>query len=638
MNIKITFPDGTQTEYEKGITPKEVAESISHGLALKTITAEVNGKLTDLTAPINEDAEIILYKFEHEKGKEVYWHSSAHLMAEAVKELFPDVKVAIGPAIDQGFYYDFDKESAFTDEDLENIQKKMKELAKKKHKFERKEVSKKDAIKLFKDRGEDYKVEILKELPKGEKITLYTHGNFTDLCRGPHIEHTGKIKAVKLLKTSGAYWRGDENNKMLQRIYGISYPSRKDLKKYLKRLEEAKKRDHRKLGQELDLFSIKDEIGPGLILWHPNGARMRDIIEQFWKDEHIKDGYNLVYTPHIGKSQLWKTSGHLDFYSESMFKPIDVEGQDYYVKPMNCPFHIAIYNDTKRSYRELPLKYAELGTVYRYERSGTLHGLMRVRGFTQDDAHIICTPQQLQAEVSKLIDFSFKMLKAFGFKEFEVFLSTKPDDAVGEKKNWSMAKNSLKRSLEEQNIDYEIDEGGGAFYGPKIDIKIKDALKRSWQCTTIQFDFNLPERFDMEYIGEDNQAHRPFMIHRALLGSIERFFGTLIEYHGGNFPTWLCPVQVKVIPISDNFEHYSRLKLKKLRENGIRAEIDARNEKVGYKIREAEVMKIPYMLIIGQREEDTSTVSVRKHKEGDLGAFKIKEAIEIINKDIGESE
>lgn len=638
MNIKILFPDGSRKEFPKGVTPKEIADEISHQLALQTIVAEVNGKLVETDYKIEEDAFIVLHKFDSEKGRDVYWHSSAHLMAEAVKELFPEVKVTIGPSIEEGFYYDFDKDSAFSEQDLERIEEKMKELTKNKARYERKEVSRDEAVKIFSDMGETYKVEILNEIPEDETISIYQSGNFLDLCRGPHIEHAGKIKAIKLLKSAGAYWRGDEKNKMLQRIYGITFPSKKDLKKYLNDLEEAKKRDHRALGQQLDLFSVSDDIGPGLVLWHPNGAMIRHIVESFWKDEHLKAGYKLVNTPHIGKSGLWKTSGHLDFYAESMYSPIEVDGQEYYVKPMNCPFHIEIYKSRKRSYRELPIRYGELGTVYRYERSGALHGLMRVRGFTQDDAHIICTPDQLEVEVNKLISFSFKMLKSFGFEDFDVYLSTKPEKAVGELKDWDLATESLKKALDKNEIEFKVDEGGGAFYGPKIDIKIKDALNRSWQCTTIQFDFNLPNRFEMDYVGEDNQPHRPFMIHRALLGSLERFFGTLIEYHGGNFPVWLAPVQVKVIPLSDNFEHYSMLKLNKLLEKGIRAEIDLRSEKVGYKIREAEMQKIPFMLIIGGKEEETSTVSLRKHTKGDMGTFKINEVIDMINKLVDEEQ
>jgi len=634
MNIKIKFPDGSIKEHPKNISPLEIAESISHSLAKQTVVAEINGKLVDLDFKIEEDAEIKLFKFDSKEGQEVYWHSTAHLLAQAVKELFPNIKVAIGPAIENGFYYDFDKEVPFTDKDLEKIEQKMKELSKQNSKYERRELSKKEAIKLFSEMKEDYKVELLEEISENEIISIYTQGNFTDLCRGPHILDTGKIKAIKLLKTSGAYWRGDSKNKMLQRIYGVSFPSNKELNTFLHNLEEAKKRDHRKIGKELDLYSFSDEIGPGLVLWHPNGAMMRSIVEDYWKKRHFEDGYSLVNTPHIGKAGLWKKSGHLEFYEESMYSPIEVDEMEYYLKPMNCPFHIAIYQNQKRSYRELPIKYAEMGTVYRYENSGSLHGLMRVRGFTQDDAHIICTPDQLDSEIEEVVEFSLNILKAFGFKDFEIYLSTMPEKAVGEKEEWDKATASLKKALEKLKIDYEVDEGGGAFYGPKIDIKIKDALNRSWQCSTIQFDFNLPSRFGMEYIGEDNQPHRPFMVHRALLGSLERFFGTLIEYHAGNFPIWLCPTQVKVLPISDNYLDYAKKVNAQILKSGIRSEVDLKNEKIGYKIREAEMMKIPYMFIVGQKEMESDSVSVLRHGEGDLGSKNIEEIVKVIHKEI----
>ena len=634
MNINITFPDKSVKYYPLNISPLEIAESISPGLAANVICARVNDKLVDLNYQIKEDSDFELFKFDNEIGKEVYWHSTAHLMAQAVKELFPDIKVAIGPAIENGFYYDFDKQIPFTDDDLIKIEEKMKELAKQNLKYFRKEISRDVAIKFFTEMKEDYKVELLKEIPEGEIISLYTQGDFTDLCRGPHLPHTGKIKAIKLLKTSGAYWRGDEKNKMLQRIYGISFPSNKELKKYLHDLEEAKKRDHRKIGKELDLYSISDEVGAGLVLWHPNGGMMRSIIEDFWKKQHFENGYEIVFSPHIGKSELWETSGHLEFFTESMYQPIVVDEQEYYLKPMNCPFHIIIYNSKKRSYRELPLRWAEMGTVYRYEKSGSLHGLMRVRGFTQDDAHIICTPQQLDDEIEKVLIFSLDMLKAFGFKDFQIKLSTMPEKAVGKKEDWDKATESLRKALEKYEINYRLDEGAGAFYGPKIDIDIKDALNRAWQCSTIQFDFNLPTRFNMTYIGADNNSHPPFMIHRALLGSIERFFGTLIEYHAGNFPIWLCPVQVKVIPISEKYEDYAKNVNSQLLNSNIRSKIDFSNEKIGYKIREAEIQKIPYMFIVGKKEKESQTVSIRRHLKGDLGIYKLDEIISKLQKKI----
>ena len=633
-NIIITFPDNSKREYPQNITPLEIAKSISKSLAKSIIVAKVNDKPVDLNYAIQQDSVLELIKFDSNLGQEVYWHSTAHLMAQAVQELFPNVKVTIGPAIESGFYYDFDKDIPFTDGDLVKIENQMKRLIKQNLPYTRKEVSRNEAIELFKEMGEDYKIEILNEIPEDETISLYTQGNFTDLCRGPHISSTGKIKAIKLLKTSGAYWRGDEKNKMLQRIYGISFPSQKELETYLHNLEEAKKRDHRRIGKDLDLFSISDDIGPGLVLWHPNGAMVRHLIETYWKKRHLQEGYKFAYTPHIGKAELWETSGHLGFYKESMYSSITVDEQDYYLKPMNCPFHIAIYNSTRRSYRELPLKIAEMGTVYRYEKSGALHGLMRVRGFTQDDAHIICTPEQLDNEVAKVIKFSMEMLKAFGFEKFDIYLSTMPEKSVGEKEDWDKATNALIKALKAQDIKYDVDEGGGAFYGPKIDIKIKDALNRSWQCSTIQFDFNLPERFDMGYFGKDNKIHRPFMIHRALLGSLERFFGTLIEYHAGNFPLWLAPVQVKVLAISDKFIDYAKEINDKLLAKDIRSEVDFKDEKIGYKIREAEVQKIPYMIIVGEKEQETGTISARKHLKGDIGSFELDDFVNLLQEEL----
>jgi threonyl-tRNA synthetase len=634
MSLRITLPDASVKEYSAPITPLKVAEDISPRLADAAVAAEANGKLIDLSSTITTDASLIIHTFSTDIGKEIYWHSTAHLMAQAVKQLFPKVKVAIGPAIEQGFYYDFDRDEPFTEEELLQIENRMKELSSQSLPYSRKELSKQEALDVFSKMGEGYKLELLEAIPDGEIISTYTQGDFIDLCRGPHLGNTGKIKAFKLLKTSGAYWRGDEHNKMLKRIYGISFPNHKELAEYLNMLEEAKKRDHRKLGKDLDLFSIDDEVGPGLVLWHPNGAMMRHLIEQYWKEAHLRNGYKFVYSPHIGRSNLWQTSGHLGYYNENMYAPMDIDGQEYYLKPMNCPFHIAIYKSSLRSYRELPLRLAELGTVYRYERSGVLHGLMRVRGFTQDDAHIICTAEQLNSEVEKLLVFSMEMLKHFGFENFQVYLSTMPDNPVGEKQDWDMATASLRSSLEKLSIKYDVDEGGGAFYGPKIDIKIKDALNRAWQCTTIQFDFNLPNRFNMEYIGADNQVHRPYMVHRAVLGSIERFFGTLLEYHAGNMPLWLCPIQVTVMPITDTQIEYAREITDKFLAQGIRAEHDLRNEKIGYKIREAELRKVPYMCIIGKNEVESAKVTLRRHTVGDLGVMGIAEAISKINSEL----
>ena len=634
MSLRITLPDASVKEYSAPITPLKVAEEISPRLADAAVAAEVNGKLVDLNSEITSDASLVLHTFSTDTGKEIYWHSTAHLMAQAVKQLFPNVKVTIGPAIEQGFYYDFDRDEPFTDEELVQIENRMKELTSQNLPYSRKELTKQEAIDIFSKMGEDYKLELLDAIPDGEIISTYTQGDFIDLCRGPHLNNTGKIKAFKLLKTSGAYWRGDEHNKMLKRIYGISFTTNKEMTEYLNLLEEAKKRDHRKLGKDLDLFSINDEVGPGLVLWHPNGAMMRHLIEEYWKQAHLKHGYKFVYTPHIGRAHLWQTSGHLGYYNENMYAPMDIDGQEYYLKPMNCPFHIAIYKSSLRSYRELPLRLAELGTVYRYERSGVLHGLMRVRGFTQDDAHIICTPEQLNEEVEKLLVFSLEVLKHFGFEQFQIYLSTMPDNPVGEKQDWDMATASLRSSLDKLKIEYDVDEGGGAFYGPKIDIKIKDALNRAWQCTTIQFDFNEPARFNMEYIGADNQPHRPFMIHRAVFGSIERFFGTLLEYYAGNMPLWLSPVQVKVLPITDAQIVYARQTTDMFLAHGIRAEHDLRSEKIGYKIRDAELHKIPFMCIVGQKEVDSSQVTLRRHTVGDLGAMNLNDAIAKIKSEL----
>nr|MDK2850603.1 threonyl-tRNA synthetase [Candidatus Cloacimonadota bacterium] len=634
MSIIISLPDGSKKEYATEVTALTVASDISPRLADAALAAEINGKMCDLNTIIDRDSELIIHTFKTEKGKEIYWHSTAHLMAQAVKQLWPNVHVTIGPAIEQGFYYDFDRDEPFSDADLVKIEERMKELSRQDLPYSRQELSKVEALKIFKEMNELYKVEILEDIPDDQVISIYTQGDFIDLCRGPHIPSTGKIKAIKLLKSSGAYWRGNENNKMLKRIYGISFPSNKELKQYLAFLEEAAKRDHRKLGKDLDLFSINDEVGPGLVLWHPNGAMIRHLIEAHWKDEHLKHGYKLIYTPHVGRSKLWETSGHLGFYKENMYAKMDVEGQDYYIKPMNCPFHLSIYNSTHHSYRELPVRLAELGTVYRYERSGVLHGLMRVRGFTQDDAHIICTPEQVSDEVEKLIVFALDMLKSFGFKEFMIYLSTKPEASVGEDADWEMATNSLKESLTKLNLDFDIDEGGGAFYGPKIDIKIKDALGRAWQCTTIQFDFNLPERFNMQYIGADNQAHRPFMIHRAILGSMERFFATLLEYHGGNLPLWLAPVQMIILPITDAQLDYCKELQSKMALEGLRCEIDSRSEKIGYKIRDAELKKIPYMCIIGKKETEDGSLTLRRHTQGDLGVMSFEDAIQSIKKEL----
>ena len=551
-------------------------------------------------------------------------HSTAHVMAEAVLEKFPEGKVAIGPAIDDGFYYDFDLPRPLTPEDLKEIEQRMRKLIAGREHFERREVSAEEAKQIFAD--QPFKIELIEGLEHGgmdedgnptdqpQVISVYKSGKFVDLCRGPHVEHTGMInpKAVKLMSVAGAYWRGDENKPMLQRIYGTVWETPEQLEEYLWKLEEAKRRDHRKLGKELDLFSSNEEVGTGLILWHPNGAKIRHLAERFWEDEHLAHGYDFVYSPHIGKASLWETSGHLGFYKENMYSPIEIEGQEYYIKPMNCPFHLHIYKNGLRSYRDLPLRYAEKGTVYRYERSGVLHGLMRVRGFTQDDAHHFCRPDQMPDEIDFVLDFSLNILMAFGFDKIRAFLSTMPEKSVGEPEHWHAAEAALEASLKRANMSYEVDEGGGAFYGPKIDLKVSDALGREWQLSTIQFDFNLPERFDLTYIGEDGQAHRPYMIHRALLGSMERFFGILIEHYGGAFPVWLAPTQAVIIPIADRHMDYAFEVAGKLKAAGMRVKVDERAERMNAKIRDAEKQKVPYMLVIGDKEMEQGQVALRK--------------------------
>jgi len=558
-------------------------------------------------------------------------HSASHVMAEAVQRLFPEAKFAIGPAIENGFYYDFDLPRPLTPEDLEEIARLMQESIKAKHPFVREEVSRAEAEQIFSD--QPYKLELIRDLPPDETISLYRHGEFTDLCRGPHVENTGDLRwdSFALLSTAGAYWRGDEHRPMLQRIYGTIYPSKQELKAHLDQLEEIQRRDHRRLGRELDLFSLHEEAGPGLVYWHPKGARVRTIIEDFWRMRHYEGGYDILYTPHIGRSWLWETSGHLDFYSEGMYAPMEIDEQKYYIKPMNCPFHIMIYNTDVRSYRELPLRWAELGTVYRYERSGVLHGLLRVRGFTQDDAHIICTPDQIEDEILGVLRFSLRLWRDLGFENVVAYLATRPEKAVGEPERWEQALVSLRKALEVENVAYEVDEGGGAFYGPKIDLKIKDALGREWQMTTIQFDFNEPERFDMKYTGADGQEHRPYMVHRALLGSLERFFGVLIEHYGGAFPVWFAPVQVRLIPIADRHVAFADEVLARLKAAGLRVEIDDSGDRMNAKIRKAQMAKIPYMLVIGDREAETGNVSVRLRTNENLGAMDVDAFLERIN-------
>jgi threonyl-tRNA synthetase len=633
--IKITFPDGNSKEFDKGITARQIAETISGRLAEEALAVKLNGRVRDLHAPINEDGTVKFLTFDDDEGKHVYWHSSSHLMAHAVQSIFPEAKFGVGPAIDAGFYYDIDINSSLSEDDLKKIEDKMSELSKKNEPFLREELSKNEALGFFERKGDNYKTEIISELDEdNEIISIYKEGEFTDLCTGPHLPSAGKIKYVKLLNISGSYWRGDEKNKQLQRIYGISFPKKKMLDDYLIFLEEAKKRDHRKLGKQLDLYSTHEEAGAGLVYWHPKGARIRLEIENFWREAHLNSGYEILYSPHMGKSWLWNTSGHLGFYKDSMYAEMKVDEQDYYIKPMNCPFHIMIYKSQLRSYRDLPLRWAELGTVYRYEKSGVLHGLLRVRGFTQDDAHIFCTHEQIESEIIEVIRFARMMWEAFGFTDMKYYLATKPEGSVGEPELWDKATQSLVSALEKENLQYETDEGGGAFYGPKIDIKIKDALGREWQMSTIQFDFNMAQRFEMKYIGEDGKEHQPFMVHRALLGSIERFFGVLIEHYGGAFPMWLAPVQVAVLPVSEHFVEYSREVTGMLKKEGIRVELDERNEKIGYKIRSWETQKVPYMLILGEKEKNAGNISVRKHKKGDLGSLSLSDFLANIKDEI----
>ena len=567
-------------------------------------------------------------------------HSTAHIMAQAVLEQFPDGKVAIGPAIDDGFYYDFDLPRPLTPEDLEKIERRMRSIIQSRVRFERRVVNAEEARQIFHD--QPYKLELIAGLEEGKldedgnpvtekpEISIYAHEGFVDLCQGPHVEVSSQINpaAVKLLSVAGAYWRGDERRPMLQRIYGTAWNNPQELKDYLWRIEEAKKRDHRKIGHDLDLFSSVDEIGAGLILWHPKGAKVRKLVENFWSEEHEKSGYDFVYTPHIGKSQLWETSGHLGFYKENMYSPIDIEGQQYYLKPMNCPFHIHIYKSSLRSYRDLPIRYAEEGTVYRFERSGVMHGLMRVRGFTQDDAHHFCRPDQMPAEIDFVLDFSLHILRSFGFTDIHAYLSTKPEKAVGEPERWIAAEAALRASLERAGVEYDLDQGGGAFYGPKIDLKVKDAIGREWQLSTIQFDFNNPERFDLTYIGEDGQPHRPYMVHRALLGSLERFFGVLIEHYAGAFPVWLSPVQAALIPIADRHVDYAREVAAELRQAGLRVMVDDRGERMNAKIRDAQNQKIPYMLVVGDKEVENRQVALRLRNGENPGPMAVAEFLD----------
>jgi len=631
--LNLRLPDGEALEVEEGISAGEVVNRISEGLARQAVAARLNGETLDLTRPVTTEGEFTVVRAKDPDGEEVLRHSAAHVMADAVKKLFPEAKVTIGPAIEKGFYYDFDYPPGFSPDDLPKIEEKMGEIIKDAHPFVREEIKREEAIEMFRDMDETYKVELIEDLPAGETISLYRHGDFVDLCRGPHIPDTSYIKAYKLTRLAGAYWRGDERNPMLQRIYGAAFPDKKELKQYLKWLEEAQRRDHRKLGRELDLFSVHEEVGPGFVVYHPNLGIIRSLLEEFERKEHLKRGYNVIYGPTLLKSELWKKSGHYDHYKENMYFT-EVEGVEYGIKPMNCLSHMLVYKSKVRSYRDLPIRYFELGTVHRHEKSGVLSGLFRVRAFTQDDAHIICTPDQLQDEVLGVMDFVLDVMDVFGF-EVEMELSTRPKDSIGTEDDWERATNALTRALDSSGYDYGICEGEGAFYGPKIDIKLKDALDRKWQCATIQSDFTMPERFDLTYVGEDGQRHRPAMIHRVLLGSIERFLGVLIEHFAGAFPVWLAPVQARVLPITDRQKPHAESVLARLLDAGVRAELDDRNEKLNKKIREGEVEKVPYMLVVGDREVEEDAVSPRTRGGEDLKLMKVSDFLERVSGETG---
>ena len=638
--VKITLPDGTIKEFESGVTGFDVAMSISEGLARNVLAAKVNGEVWDASRPINSDSTLQLLTWNDNEGKSTFWHSSAHLMAEALEELYPGVKFGIGPPIENGFYYDIDLgDREFGEDDLQKVEQKMSELAKLKNTYIRTEVSKADALKYFTDKDDEYKLELIDELEDGT-ITFYQQGNFVDLCRGPHIPNTGFIKAVKLMNVAGAYWRGDEKRKQLTRIYGITFPKQKELKEYLEILEEAKKRDHRKLGKELDLFAFSEKVGMGLPLWLPKGAMLRERLEQFLKKAQVRSGYEPVVTPHIGNKNLYITSGHYEKYGEDSFQPIHTpnEGEEFLLKPMNCPHHCEIYKTRPRSYKDLPLRLAEFGTVYRYEQSGELHGLTRVRGFTQDDAHIFCRPDQVKEEFIKVIDLVLYVFQALGFKDYTAQVSLRdPENRakyIGDDELWDKAEREIQEAADEKGLKTVTELGEAAFYGPKLDFMVKDALGRSWQLGTIQVDYNLPNRFELEYIGADNQKHRPVMIHRAPFGSMERFVAVLIEHCAGNFPLWLSPDQVAVLPISEKYADYAQEVYNTLAEEDVTGFIDHRDEKIGRKIRDAEVKKVPYMLIVGEKEKEENKVSIRKHGEGDLGSMHLDDYIESFKKEI----
>ena len=631
--IKIELKDGSNIEVEKESSVLDVAKKISEGLARVALAGIVNGEVKDLRYELNEDCKLEIVTFDNLEGKKAYWHTTSHIMAQAIKRIFPEVKLAIGPSIDNGFYYDFDVEKPFTEDDLAKIENEMKKIIKEDLAIERFTLPRDEAIKFMKEKQEPYKVELIEDLPEDEEISFYKQGEFTDLCAGPHVMKTGSIKAVKLLTTSGAYWRGNEKNKMLQRIYGISYPKASQLEEYLNMLEEAKNRDHKKLGKELELFMMTGE-GPGFPFFLPKGMVLRNILEDYWRKIHTLNGYQEVKTPVMLNEELWHRSGHWDHYKDNMYTT-KIDEQDFALKPMNCPGGMLVYKSKMHSYKDLPIRMGELGLVHRHEKSGQLNGLFRVRCFTQDDAHIFCLPEQIESEIINLMHLINQVYSLFGFT-YTVELSTRPENSMGSDEEWATAENALKKALEHENMEYVINEGDGAFYGPKIDFHIKDSLGRDWQCGTIQLDFQMPERFDLTYIGQDGEKHRPVMLHRVVFGSIERFIGVLIEHYAGAFPTWLAPVQVKILTISDKQKAYANKIVEKLMNEGIRVELDDREEKIGYKIREAQLQKIPYMLIVGDKEVETNAVGVRARKDGDIGQMPIDEFICKIKAEIKE--
>jgi threonyl-tRNA synthetase len=638
--ITVTLPDGRREQVRAGTTPLEIARRLGRKLAEEAVVARVNGELFDLTRPLSSDATLEFLTPGDPEALEVYRHSTAHLMAAAVLELFPETKLGIGPPTETGFFYDFQRDEPFTPEDLEKIEAKMWELQRQDLPYERILTPKSEGLKKYAAMGEHMKCELIEE-KAGEVFTEYTLGpRFVDFCRGPHVPSTSRIKAFKLLSVAGAYWKGDERNHQMQRIYGTSFFTRQELEAYLKQLDEAKKRDHRKLGQELDLFSIQELAGPGLIFFHPKGALVRKLLEDWMREQYLARGYALVFTPHVARAELWKRSGHYNFYADNMFKRMELEDAEYQLKPMNCPFHILIYKDRQRSYRDLPIRYGELGTVYRYERSGVMHGLLRVRGFTQDDAHIFCTPEQIEDEVVGCLEFALDVLRTFGFTDYKAELSTWDGGASGkydgEPAQWELAERALKNAVDRLSIQAALVPDEAAFYGPKIDVKLVDAIGRTWQLSTIQFDFTLPRRFELEYIGEDGKTHQPLMVHRALFGSVERFFGILLEHYAGAFPVWLAPVQAVVLPITDRHVDYARAVAARLKAAGVRAHVDDRKEKVNLKIREAQLQKVPFMLVVGDREAASGTVAVRNRRHGDLGARSVEEFLADIGRLIGE--